>query len=139
MLLTASGAEFLTGLPNNFIDVDSNEWYTDYVLSAQKVGIVGGISADEFGVGRNIIRQDAALMLERALGVMIEQESELFSDDDDIADYASGAVYAMRKTGLINGYEGNIFKPLGFLSRAEAAVIIVRFLSVKNQNKGGIF
>ena len=50
-----------------FSDVSSNEWYYTYVVSAYNSGMIKGISADIFGTGTNITRQDMAVLIYRYL------------------------------------------------------------------------
>ena len=110
-----------------FIDVKDGEWYCEYISPALENGIITGISEDMFGIGENITRQDAAVILfriaEKAGKVMITDET-LFSDDNNIADYAKEAVYSLKYWKVINGRDGNEFCPEDSLSRAEAAKMI---------------
>ena len=128
MLVTSRELPIVHSEENIFADVYADAWYADYITSAYNAGIVNGISPDSFGIGITITRQDAAVMLFRALSLENVSDAVLFGDDSSIADYASEAVYAMRKAGYINGYDGNVFMPLNFITRAEAAAIISRIL-----------
>jgi hypothetical protein len=78
-----------------------------------------------------------AVMCQRAAlaaGILFERgETNLFSDDAQIAGYAQDAVYSMRSAGVINGVGGNEFKPGAGATRAEAAQIVYGVLK-----KGGI-
>ena len=75
-----------------------------------------------FGTGLEITRQDAAVMLARAIGA--ENGEGSFSDDSEIADYAKGSVYALKDKGIISGREDGSFDPYGKCTRAECAVMI---------------
>lgn len=129
MLLCAASGEINTGLENSFIDVGADTWYKDYILSAQKAGIINGISDNVFGVGSGITRQDAAVMLVRAARDITEPSGVRFADDEEIAEYAAEAVYTARKLGLMNGYADHSFQPLNRMTRAEAAAVICRFMT----------
>ena len=92
--------------------------------------LINGLSADTFGVGSEISRQDMAVMIMRILtknNVAVTETSEMFDDDSLVSDYAKDAVYKVRDAGIIQGYEGN-FNPKNSLTRAEAATVIVRLL-----------
>ena len=65
MLLLATDTELLD-VQNPFEDVDTNEWYSPYVLTAKEQGIVKGITDTVFGIGTNIVRQDMAVLIVRA-------------------------------------------------------------------------
>lgn len=116
----------------SFADADSSAWYAGYIAVAVQRGIVNGVSDTEFGVGKNITRQDAAVMAYRiavANGKTFDSASDTkFADDSAIASYATDAIYAMRDANIINGKENNMFAPEDFCTRAEAAVIIYRLI-----------
>lgn len=113
-----------------FEDTDGNSWYYKYVASGVKAGFISGISDTEFGTGREITRQDAAVILYRAAktsGVSMEVKSEQsFSDSDEIAEYAKEAVAVLSGMGVINGMDNGVFAPEATCTRAQAAQIIYR-------------
>lgn len=112
----------------DFSDVSADQWYAPYISTAVQQQIVKGVSSETFGVGVEIQRQDMAVMLQRILlqeSTMSDNEYTPFADDDAIADYARDAVYAVRAAKIIEGYE-NKFNPTASLSRAEAAVVLVK-------------
>ncbi|MBQ7647247.1 MAG: S-layer homology domain-containing protein [Clostridia bacterium] len=49
----------------SFSDVEPNKWYSDYVEYAYQNGWIAGIGNGKFGVGKNISRQDAAVVLSK--------------------------------------------------------------------------
>ena len=111
-----------------FADVSRNDWYYKYVAAACNAGIVTGIDEKNFGSGMYITRQDAAVMICRALeasGIPISADGEnaVFDDSESIADYAVQAVAAMKKLRIINGMGDNRFCPEELCTRAQAAVI----------------
>jgi len=112
----------------NFSDVPENAWYYSYIASAVNSGLVSGISDTEFGVGRNISRQDMAVLCGRYIKNNKSpekiREKVRFSDESQISDYAIDAVYELYQTGIINGMGDNSFNPLGTATRAQGAVII---------------
>ena len=107
-----------------FNDVDTNAWYAPYISSAIKSGYVQGQSAEYFGVGESIMRQDMATILYRALGSQGKATVLSFNDNDKIADYAYDAIAEFVGLGIINGYEDGTFNPRGTATRAEAAKVI---------------
>ena len=115
-----------------FADVESGQWYSGYIASALKNNIINGISAEIFGVGENVTRQDAAAILYRIAGRSNTNNGansdKVFADDSEIAGYAKEAVYALRVAGIINGREDNRFCPEEKCSRAEAAKMIYEFM-----------
>lgn len=109
-----------------FNDVVSDEWYYPYLQTAFQGGIVKGISEDTFGVGMSVSRQDAAALISRAMKLTdkYNADAELFTDEADISDYALKSVKILRQMGIISGYEDGSFRPLGTITRAEAAKML---------------
>ena len=88
-------------------------------------------------MGENITRQDAAVILYNALKISkpeLAQNNEierlLFNDSDDISSYAIHSVSVLNKLGVLNGDDNGCMKPLANTSRAEAAVMINKVLSL---------
>ncbi len=111
-----------------FSDVLSGAWYEKYIASAVSRGIINGVSDTEFGIGRNITRQDLAVMLYRAAKLLPEKKYTPFGDDDKISDYAKDAVYTLKAYGIISGKSDSEFAPLEPAARAEAAMMIYRMI-----------
>ncbi len=109
-----------------FADVDNNAWYCKYIKSAYNYGIVNGQSVDSFGVGKNISRQDAAVICNNILKNMnIDiSDSKTFADGGSISDYAVQSVKALSSIGIINGDDKGNFNPVSNITRAESAKII---------------
>ena len=110
-----------------FDDVDQNAWYYPYVCTAYKNGIFKGITANTFGVDKNITRQEQVAVLYRVLqqkNVEMTQSSEKFADEEKIGSWAREAVYSLRKNGIVSGRGGNLFCPEECVTRAEAAVFV---------------
>lgn len=115
----------------NFSDIDKNDWCYPFVNALFEAKIVTGISEDEFGRDNLLTRADMAVLLTRALkykGIISEEETydgvEKFSDDSDIPDYANASVYIMKKCGVLSGQGNNLYTPLSYVTRAQAAKAI---------------
>lgn len=113
---------------HSFADVQKDSWYEKFVASAARDGIVNGMSDTAFGTGRQITREDMAVMIYRALqkkGISLGGESEVvFADSEGIADYAADAVEILRKAGIVSGDEAGRFNPKSNATRGEAAKIL---------------
>lgn len=120
ILVSAIGAEIEEKC--SFDDVAENAWYYKYVATAEILGIIKG-NGKEFFPDRNISRQDAAVMIFRALNLK-EGGNVTFSDKAEISDYALTAVASLSSAGIINGMGDNTFKPKGMVTRAETAKMI---------------
>lgn len=113
----------------DFDDVKTNAWYYKSVAIGVKKGIVFGVSENNFGVGLNITRQDAAVMIYRGMKAIGKTVNEVrdesnFADKSEISPYALDAVEKLYKTGIISGNENNEFAPMNTCTRAEAAKMI---------------
>ena len=125
----------LTGVEyeSSFDDVSADDWFAPSVAAAVRSGFISGVSLKAFGTGQNITRQDAAVIMHRiyvARGYRINSATnDLPNDIESVSDYAADAVTKLFSMGIINGYDDGDFRPHGTLTRAEAAVIILRFFS----------
>lgn len=112
----------------DFDDMGAGHWAYKAVASAFAKGIVSGVSDKDFGAGREITRQDLAVMTYKAAKYagydMNGEKSVDFADADMIAEYAKESVEGMVSSGFINGYPDGTFAPKGTATRAEAAQII---------------
>lgn len=107
-----------------FMDVPNDAWYKKYVSAAVKAGIVNGVSDKMFGSGQNITRQDAAVMLCKALGRTSDYDITKIADCDEIADYALSSVKSLYSDGILSGNDKGEFNPKTNITRAEAATMI---------------
>lgn len=135
ILANLAGAN-LSSSETPFDDVAADSWYAKAVAWAYNNGIVNGKSEAEFAPNDNVSRQDMAVMIKRyvenvAKVTLVESNAQTeFEDDADIAAYASEAVYAMQRAGIINGKPGNIFDPKANAKRSEAARMIYVLLNL---------
>lgn len=116
----------------SFNDVKETDWFGEDVNIAYGAGIISGISSTEFGAGKNITRQDMAVILyniAKYCSVNIGDEKELiFGDKNDIAQYAVRSVDFLYQNGIIKGDNNNMY-PGRPATRAETAQMLCRFLN----------
>lgn len=128
MILKAFSYDIRSG-ESAFADVDQKAWYADYIFSAVGSGIINGVAADCFGVGQNVTREDACVIISRILenkNAAFTEKGEYipFTDDAYISDYARSAVEGLAASGIVNGAPDNSFSPKSGCTRAEAAKLI---------------
>lgn len=111
-----------------FSDVSNNDWYYTYVLNAYKKGIIQGISDRLFKPNDSIFREDAAVIICRAvdMGNNNPDAKTEFADNDSIAVYARSAIDFLFKHNIVTGFDDNTFRPKQFATRAEIAVMVVK-------------
>ena len=108
-----------------FVDCAPGDWFTSYVIAATEAGYVKGTSETTFSPNDQITRQDICTILGRALNAAPAADGAMvFSDADQIADYAYDYVLSFVGMSIVNGYEDGTFKPTANATRAEAAKII---------------
>lgn len=114
-----------------FSDMEDGAWYTPYIAAAVSNGLVQGIGDNLFGIGSNILRQDAAVLCYRTLGETGQTASAPITDAEQVSGYAKEAVDTLYEMGLLQGDGDGRFRPLDSLSRAEAAALLTRLAEVK--------
>lgn len=133
IIVTAFGIE--SEGKSEFADVDENAWYSKYIDKAVSAGIVNGIGNGEFGVGKNISREDMAVILYRVLlskNIVAEKNAYIsFIDTDEISTYAYIAVSTLTQEGVLNGIGENKFAPKSTATRAMISVMICNALELK--------
>ena len=123
-MLVLSLGVYNIGSRCSFDDVGEDNWAYTYVASAVNSGYVKGIDDKNFGFGAYVTRQDAAVLIARALKLENASQPDIFADDNEISDYAKDAVYAMCEKGIVNGVGENRFAPKDVCTRAMAAKMI---------------
>ena len=115
-----------------FADIDDDAWYAEAVKALYANNLISGISAETFGVGGKITRQDAAVILYNVIKNKLVQGyvGKNFNDEESISDYAKAAVSAMSSAGIINGYDDNTFGSKKEITRREAAIVLYRALEL---------
>ncbi len=129
----------------NFPDV-KNAWYKNAVLWAYEVGIASGLGDGSFGIGKNITRQDLAVMLykyAKMKGYSLDAEDgkiNQFADGNKVSDYAKIAMNWAVTNGVLSG-KGTAGKPIstfrldpaGTATRAECAAMLRNFMEAFKQ------
>ncbi len=123
-----------------FPDVVSGGWYKNAVLWAYENNIASGMGNGSFGVGKNITRQDLAMMLYKyaaQMGYSLDAEEgkiHQFADGDKVAGYAAGAMDWAVTNGILSGKGAagadiSTFRldPTGTATRAECAAMLRNF------------
>ncbi len=111
-----------------FNDVNDNVWYAPYVKIAAANGLIMGDGSGSFNPDKPVSRQDAAVMMYRAIGVKAQSKNADFTDYMHIAPYAVDAVNYMFEKGIVNGVGDGRFAPLANITRAEAAKMLYSLL-----------
>ncbi|MFD0679585.1 MULTISPECIES: S-layer homology domain-containing protein [unclassified Paenibacillus] len=107
-----------------FPDV-SDQWFAPDVNQAASLGIIIGYADGNFHPNDDVNRFEIAVMLNRMLK-LADPNDQSFTDKGLIPEWASPAVSALHKAGVIQGYNDGAFHGDRKLTRAEAAVLVHR-------------
>ncbi|WP_141506407.1 pullulanase [Paenibacillus luteus] len=119
----------------NFSDVDADHWYSSYVATASKLGLVKGRSGSSFAPNDTITREEMVVMVMRAYEVSKGKENVTaandagYADSSQISHWAIASIARASELELVQGIDGGSFMPKGKLTRAESAQVIYNLLS----------
>lgn len=117
-----------------FEDVAADSEYAGDIAAAKAAGLIKGKSAASFAPEATISRQDIAIILSNVLAYLsVETDADIaalheFADAGQISEYAKSAVALAVQEGIMIGKPGSKFDPKADLTRAQAAVIVIRIL-----------
>ncbi len=114
-----------------FKDVKSNDWYSKYIETAYNIGLIKGYEDGTFKPNAPITRQEIASIIGPLLNSNLSENDadEILSHfSDNVDDYANISAAKCVKAEIIKGLPNNLFAGSKNASRAEAAVMILRFL-----------
>lgn len=113
-----------------YSDVAAGAWYTEAVRWAASQGIVCGYGNGMFGPNDDITREQLAVMLWRYANQPAATEKRPdFEDTGKISGYALEALRWAVEQGIVQGRGDGILDPKGNATRAEAAAMLMRYLS----------
>ncbi len=119
-------------IENPFKDTEDED-----IIKAYQLGIVKGISEDEFAPNKNITRQEIAAMMMRAARKLDELKAEdftknidvsgfNFSDENLIADWALQDIKELNGLNILKGVGYNKIGPLGTATVEQAILLNLR-------------
>ena len=127
--LTASAAAVpAAAASTGFRDVPAGHWAASEIRRAVDAGLVQGVSATEFGLGRPMTRAAFVVVLCRFFGWEMQTPSQgSFADNRDPAAWYYSAVETACANGAVVRQAEN-FRPNDPITREEMAVMLVRAL-----------
>lgn len=128
------GLKSVNSLITPFTDVAKSAWYYGGVQAAVQLGLAEGVSSYSFAPGKKVTRQEAAVLIIRALkqSAADHNDTAVFNDASLIAAWAEASVASAQRLGLVKGDDNGRFRPNAPISRQETAVIIHRVLQNKS-------
>lgn len=119
---------------DNFADA-GNDYYTDYLAEAKRLGISNGVGNNRFAPERVVSRQEMCTLLYKTLmsvDVLPEATTEQtlagYKDATQVAPWAKEALSLFAGTGIVSGREGSL-APNAPSTRAQMAQMLYNLLS----------
>ncbi len=115
-----------------FADVAGGQWYSEAVAWAAANGVVNGYSDTKFAPNEEITREQLAAILYRyaqfkGLDVSAKGDLSGFADGAAVSGWAQEAMQWAVGAGLLNGNADGTLAPAAGATRAEMAMILMRF------------
>ncbi|TDQ36130.1 S-layer homology domain-containing protein [Aureibacillus halotolerans] len=141
VLLTRSlGLEAWDTRTDNFKDVSGDEWFVTGLDAAVRTGIITGYEDSTFRPNEQVTREEAAVMISRALSYVGYDEEKLndavsattFGDYANVGAWAQADLDLAVQAGILGGFPDGTFAPQEDTERDEIASILKRFLSFVN-------
>lgn len=122
----------------DFDDVAKDSYYYEAIQTARALGIAQGDDNNRFRPEASITRQDMITLTMRAVEITgylpvdsAEASLSEFLDSNDVAAYAQESMKVAVGEGFIIG-DQNLLNPLGYTTRAQAAVFAERIMNAHN-------
>lgn len=136
----AKFAFMVSGLPKEmateapFKDVAMGQWYTDYIYTLSKNGIVSGDKKDGVPTGffrptDSLNRAEATKMLVNAAAIAEDLSGAPHFPDVKSSDWFFNFVETAFNAGIVAGYPDGNFRPANNINRAEAAKMVYLAMS----------
>ncbi|HOV42794.1 MAG TPA: S-layer homology domain-containing protein, partial [Syntrophothermus lipocalidus] len=121
-----------------FRDVKYEDWFAGVVGAVANQGLAGGYPDGTFGPGRTITRFEMASILARMPAVPApgQLSQTVLRDKESTPAWARKSVEYVVERGLMRGCEGSTFQGQRSTTRAEAAVVVYRYLKSQAAEPG---
>uniref|UniRef100_UPI00301C19BF S-layer homology domain-containing protein n=1 Tax=Paenibacillus sp. YIM B09110 TaxID=3126102 RepID=UPI00301C19BF len=122
----------------SFVDVKEGDWYSGAVQTAYSYGLIEGFPGDKFRPNDRITREQAFVIMAKAMKLInpdknlqaIDVAAQLhrYSDADSVSEWAKNGLANCLEAGIVSGRAGNRLSPKAYITRAEVATMVLRFL-----------
>lgn len=138
MLVRTLGIEVQTNT-ETFTDVNEDDWYQSVVATAAAYGFINGRTSTTFDPDAPITRSEMATItsnvLVKVLGYKpvgdVNETLNVFADQADVVPAHRSGVALVAQEGIVQGKGLGVYDPKGTFTRAEAAVVINKLLSLR--------
>lgn len=109
--------------------------FKGYIEGAFSLGIIEGVIESDgvhFNPKGKVTTADAAVIINKIIGIKKETYLTVFKDEDEIPSYAKNAISALTEIGIFSKTEGKI-SPNAPLTRAQTAKILMSLLEFRGK------
>jgi hypothetical protein len=107
-----------------FNDVSSTDWFYEEVSKARAAGYITGYEDNSLRPGNPIKREEVAVVISRLVDIKAGNDSVHFKDSGSVSSWARPGVFKVVDNNLMKGYPDLTFKPLNYITRAEALITL---------------
>ncbi|MBE6571231.1 MAG: hypothetical protein E7656_03150 [Ruminococcaceae bacterium] len=138
IMVRAFGAEVAADIEGKYSDVTPDKWYYDEMAKAVNMRIFAGYEDSTMHPESPITRQEAILVIARALVINSEDPHllDVYTDKEKIGDFAKGALATFTLRGYIHGYEDSTIRPTNNITREEFAQIMYNIFAAYVRTDG---
>jgi len=117
-----AGEEVTEQTPVRYPDVSDSHWASQAIQELKATGILVGDENGFFRPGKAITRAEMAVIVAKVKG--LDASSKADTAQDAAGHWAAGYIAAVKKAGLMIGFEDGTFRPDQTLTRAEAITVL---------------
>lgn len=121
-----------------FSDVQASDWYAGAISTAYGYQLISGFEDGTFWPNSKITREQAIVVLSKAMaivglkdklsGQMADVTLRPFADAAVVSGWAQNSIADGVHAGIVSGRSADLLVPQGYVTRAEAAVMIRKLL-----------
>lgn len=126
VLYRMEGAPTVIGT-DAFTDTPDGAWYSDAVLWASQQNLISGYGGGIFGPNDPVSREQMTTILWRYAGSPTANSETVFTDEADIANYASAAVDWADSNNIVRPVSDGTFAPKNSATRAQVADALMNY------------
>ncbi len=117
----------------SFIDVPPDYWARPYITALAASGVVSGYAGDYFRPNQTITRAEFAALLQDAFNNQSVPGTTAYQDIDANF-WGIPAINSATRTGFLQGYPGDIFRPTQEIPRVQVLVALASGLKLPPSN-----
>lgn len=125
----AAGLSLIEPATPSFNDVPKEHWAYKYIETAKAAGIVQGYGDGTYRPNNKITRAEIARIIYVAAGFAADTSGSQFPDVPN-THWAFTEIMTCKNKGIVSGYPDNMFRPNNNATRAEAATMLYRWLTM---------